>query len=136
MFRTNPITYQNKLQFVEQVTRKTFLWSIKALCKSDNFDQQISLDAGGGDPHRSTPYPIGNTFNLLYRDWMADKLDNRQPSQEQTQIFNHLLALRPYCNVDLDARALAACLARDPEFLEFFRDPAKRSPDFEFEYRT
>ena len=40
----------------------------------------------------------GQTFNLLYRDWMADKLDNREPSQEETRIFNHLLALQPHCS--------------------------------------
>ena len=77
-----------------------------------------------------------HTLNLLYRDWMADKLDNRQPSPEETQIFNHPLALQPHCNADLYPRALAACLARDPEFLAFFRDPDNRTPDFDFEYRT
>ena len=41
----------------------------------------------------ATKCAYGHTFNLLYRVWMADKLDNRQPSPEETQIFNHLLAL-------------------------------------------
>ena len=63
---------------------------------------------------------------------MDDKLENRQPSQEEVQIFNHLLALKPHCNADLYLRALAACLARYPEFLVFFRDPDNRAPDFEF----
>ena len=36
----------------------------------------------------------GNTLNLLYREWVADKLDNREPSQEETQILNQLLALQ------------------------------------------
>ena len=67
---------------------------------------------------------------------MVDKLDNREPSQEETRIFNHLLALQTHCNVDLYPRALAACLARDPEFIAFFRDPDNRAPDFEFEYQT
>ena len=52
-----PIYYQNKLQFVEQVTQKIFPWSIKAPCKSENFDQRISLDADGDDTYRLTPYP-------------------------------------------------------------------------------
>ena len=30
---------------------------------------------------------------------------------------------------------LPACLARNQEFLEFFRDADNRAPDFEFEYR-
>ena len=78
----------------------------------------------------ATKCTYGHTFNLLYRDWMADKLDNRQPSQEELQIFNHLLALQPQSNADLYPRALAACLARDPDFLAFFRDPDNRAPDF------
>ena len=55
----------------------------------------------------------GQTFNLLYRDWMADQLDNREPSQEENQIFNHRFALLPHFNVDMYPHALAACLARD-----------------------
>ena len=84
----------------------------------------------------ATKCTYGHTFNLLYRDWKADKLENRQPPQEELQIFNHLLALQPHCNTDLYPRALAACLARDPEFLAFFRGPDNRAPDFAFEYRT
>ena len=67
---------------------------------------------------------------------MTDKHENRQPSQEEQQIFNHLLAMQPHCNIDLYPRALAACLARDPDFPAFFRDPDNRALDFEFEYRT
>ena len=62
----------------------------------------------------------GHTFNLLYRDSIADKLDNYEPSQEETQILNHLLAFHPHCNFDLYPCAIAACLARDQEFLAFF----------------
>ena len=47
-----------------------------------------------------------------------------------------ILALQPHWHVDLYTRALAACLARDPEFLAFFRYPDHRAPDFEFRYRT
>ena len=78
----------------------------------------------------------GHTFNLPYRDWMADKLDNRELSQEETQTFNYLLALQPHCNIDLYPRALAACLMRYSEFLAFFHDPENRAPNLEFEYRT
>ena len=72
----------------------------------------------------------GHTFNLLYRDWIADILDNREPSQEETQILNHLLAMQPHCNVDLYPRALAACLARDQDFQAFFRDSDNRARTF------
>ena len=61
---------------------------------------------------------------------------NRKPSQEEKQMFNHLLALQPRCNVDLYPFALAACLAQDPQFLAFYRDPDNRAPDFQFEYGT
>ena len=78
----------------------------------------------------------GNTLNLLYSEWVADKLDNREPSQEEKQILNQLLALQPHCNVNRYSLALAACLARDQKFLAFFRDPDNRVPDFDLEYRT
>ena len=82
----------------------------------------------------ATTCAYGHTFNLLYRDCMVDKLDNREPLQEEQQIFDHLLALQPHCNVDLYPRALAACLARDRKFLAFFRDLDNRAPGFQFEY--
>ena len=56
-FERIPIYYQNKVQFVDQVTHKTFHCSIKAPCKSDNLDQQISLDEDGDNAYRLTPYP-------------------------------------------------------------------------------
>ena len=77
----------------------------------------------------------GHTFNLLYRDLMVDKLTNREPTPEETQILNYLLALQRHCNIDLYPRALATCLARDKEFLEFHRDPDNRAPYFKFEFR-
>ena len=57
-FQRIPIFQPNKLQFVNQVTRKTFSWSIKAPYKPDNLDQQISLDADGDDSYRLTLYPF------------------------------------------------------------------------------
>ena len=50
-----PILYRNKLQFVDHVSFKTFPWYNKAPCKSDNFDQQTSLVAEGGESYRLTP---------------------------------------------------------------------------------
>ena len=90
----------------------------------------------------STKCMYGNTFNLLYRDRIADKLDNREPSAEETQILNHLHALQLHCvapprvATDLFPRALAACLTQDKEFLEIFRDPYNRAPDFDLKFRT
>ena len=76
-----------------------------------------------------------HTFNLLYRNWIADRLANREPSPEEAQIFSHLLVTQARFNIDLCPQALAACLARDKEFLEFFIDHENRAPDFEFEFR-
>ena len=57
-FERVPIYHQNKLQFVDEVTRMTFPWSIKAPCESENFDQQIPLDANDDDTYCLTPYTI------------------------------------------------------------------------------
>ena len=84
----------------------------------------------------ATKCMYGNTFNLLHRDWIVDKLYFREPSAEETQILNQFLALQPHCNVNLFPRALAPCLPRDKEFLEFFRDPENLASDCEFEFRT
>ena len=54
----------------------------------------------------ATKCMYGNTFNLLSRDWITDKLDNREPSAEETQILNHLLALP---SSTLQLRPLPSC---------------------------
>ena len=64
---------------------------------------------------------------------MVDKLANREPTPEETQI---LVAVQPHCNVDLYPWALAACLAGEKDFLKFFRDPDNRATDFELEFQT
>ena len=58
LFRTLSYILSKKFQFVDQVTRKTFLWSIVAPCRTENFDQQISLDPDGNESYRLTPYRI------------------------------------------------------------------------------
>ena len=73
-FERIPIFYQNKLQFVGQVTPKTFPWSIKVSCISDNFDQQILLDADGDDTYRLTPYPV-KARNPV-RNFTPDEVEN------------------------------------------------------------
>ena len=67
---------------------------------------------------------------------MVDKLANGETKPEDTQILNQHVALQPHCNVELYPRALAACLARDKEFHELFRDSDNRVADFKFEFRT
>ena len=74
------------------------------------------------------------TFNLLHMDWIIDKLENRDPTPEGS--IKLLKAMQPNCNTDLYPRALAACLSRDKEFVEFFRYLDNRAPDFEIEFRT
>ena len=74
-FERIPIYYQNKLQFVDQISRKTFPWSIKAPSEFENFDQQISRDADGDDTYRLTPYPI-KARNPV-RTFTPDEVGNR-----------------------------------------------------------
>ena len=100
--------------------------------------------------HLPTPVPIDylqfveggatnfmneQTFNVLYSDWIADKLANREPSAKEQQILSQVLAKHPTCNADLYPRALAACLTWDKEYLEFFRHPDNRIPDYNFRLR-
>ena len=56
MFRLHSQIYQNKLTFVDQVTRKTIPLSIKAPCKTESY--------------RLTPYPINarKTVEILRTD--------------------------------------------------------------------
>ena len=39
------------------MTRKTIPWSIKASCKTDHFDEQVTLDADSDESNRLTSYP-------------------------------------------------------------------------------
>ena len=69
------ISLHNVVPPVSLFARKTFLWSIKGPYKSDNFDQQISLDADGDESNRLTPYPI-KARNPV-RTFTPDEVKNR-----------------------------------------------------------
>ena len=77
------IYYQHKLQFVGQVTRKTFPWSFKAPCKSKNVEQQILPDADGDETYRLTPYPIEerNPVKIFTPVKVFTKLKTASPTQ-------------------------------------------------------
>ena len=77
-FERIPIFYQKKLQVVDLVARNTFPWSIKATCKSYNFDQQISIDVDDDESYRLTPYTI--KARKQGRNFTPDEVENR---------FNH-----------------------------------------------
>ena len=53
-----PILYKNRVQYVHQLTRKTYLWAKKVPCSHSNFDQLISIDTEGTARYRVTPYPV------------------------------------------------------------------------------
>ena len=53
-----PILYKNRLQYVHQLTRQTYLWAKKVPCSHSNFDQLISTDTEGTARYRVTPYPV------------------------------------------------------------------------------
>ena len=48
---------------------------MKPPCKSDNFDQQISLDADGDESYHLTPYPIKARNSV--RTFTPDEVENR-----------------------------------------------------------
>ena len=81
-FERIPIYYQNKLQFEDQVTRKTFPRSIKAPCKSEKFDQQMSLDADGEHTYPLTRHPIKARDPV--RTLTLDEVENRFTHAELT----------------------------------------------------
>ena len=39
-----PILYKNRVHYVHQLTRQTYLWAKKVPCSHSNFDQLISID--------------------------------------------------------------------------------------------
>ena len=53
-----PILYNNRVQYVHQLTRQTYLWAKKVQCSHSNFDQLISIDTEGTARYRVTPYPV------------------------------------------------------------------------------
>ena len=53
-----PILYKNRVQYVHQLTRQTYLWAKKAPCSHSNFDQLISIDTEGASRYRLTQYPV------------------------------------------------------------------------------
>ena len=53
-----PILYKNRVQYVHQLTRQTYLWAKKIPCSHSNFDQLISIDTEGTARYRVTPYPV------------------------------------------------------------------------------
>ena len=53
-----PILYKNRIQYVHQLIRQTYLWAKKVPCSHSNFDQLISIDTEGTARYRVTPYPV------------------------------------------------------------------------------
>ena len=53
-----PILNKNRVQYVHQLTRQTYLWAEKVPCSHSNFDQPISLDTEGTARYRVTAYPV------------------------------------------------------------------------------
>ena len=84
------IYYQNKLQFLDLVTRKTFPWSIKAPCKTENFDQQMSLDIDGDDTYRLIPYPIKarNPVKTFTPDEVENHFVHADLTEQQLGIYS------------------------------------------------
>ena len=52
------ILYKNRVQYVHQLTRQTYLWAKKVPGSQSNFDHVISIDTEGTARYRVTPYPV------------------------------------------------------------------------------
>ena len=52
------ILFKNRVQYLHQLTRQTYLWAKKVPCSHSNFDQSISIDTEGAARYRVTPYPV------------------------------------------------------------------------------
>ena len=46
------ILYKNRVQYVHQLTRQTYLWAKKVPCSHSNFDQLVSIDTEGTARYR------------------------------------------------------------------------------------
>ena len=53
-----PILYKGVVQYVHQLTRKTYAWAKKVPYSHNNFEQLISIDIKGTVRYRLTPFPI------------------------------------------------------------------------------
>ena len=53
-----PILYKNRVQYIHQLTRQTYLWAKNVPCSHSNFDQLISIDTERTARYRVTPYPV------------------------------------------------------------------------------
>ena len=64
--------------------------SIKAPCKSKNFDQQISLDADGDDTYRLAPYPIKarNPVKIFTPDEVENRFTHANFTAQQLEIYS------------------------------------------------
>ena len=53
-----PILHKSVVQYVHQLTRKTYAWAKKVPCSHNKFDQLISVDTKGTARCRLTPFPV------------------------------------------------------------------------------
>ena len=52
------ILYRSVVQYVHQLTRKTYAWAKKFPCSHNNFDQLISVDTRGTARYRLILFPV------------------------------------------------------------------------------
>ena len=78
------------MQFLDQVTRKTFPWSIKAPCKSENFVQQITAQTllPYSDFLPNTTLPPPTLIPALQRAPQPELLNYSNTPQFSTQPLN------------------------------------------------
>ena len=53
-----PILYKSVVQYLHQLTRKTYAWAKKVPCSHKSFDQFISVDTKATARYRLKPFPV------------------------------------------------------------------------------
>ena len=67
---------KNRVQYVHQLTRQTYLWAKKVTFSRSNFDQIISIDTEGTARYRVTPYTVKVETKLNFKSPGEIELDN------------------------------------------------------------
>ena len=60
-----PILYKNRVQYVHQLTRQTYLWAKKVPCSHSKFDQLISIGTEGTARYRVNPIKVEIKLNTV-----------------------------------------------------------------------
>ena len=85
-----PILYKNRVQYVHQLTRQTYLWAKKVPCSYSNLDQLITIDTEGTARYRVTPYPVKveTILNTISREEIVQDIIFSKASLIESGIYS------------------------------------------------